>query len=187
MTVIQSDVTATAPTDEDRFTSLIPCINCVMDTSSTLPLLTPKIQMPCACSICGGFFTSTAQSPMDITSTGLWHSVSSALLLWRRAGNSLDSVDKMPSMSEEHLLGIRLYSQTERRDLVPNVRVIGTIHDGESLIVEHSDGSTSVSVVSVVPLCRPRERKGRRVSFAKIVSSVGTACRLMLVSGSSSA
>ncbi|WP_435193579.1 hypothetical protein [Streptomyces sp. NRRL F-5630] len=47
-------------------------------------------------------------------------------------------------MSEEHPFGIRLNSAAEMTALVSDARVIGTIHDGELLIVENSDGSTSV-------------------------------------------
>lgn len=47
-------------------------------------------------------------------------------------------------MSEEHLFGIRLYRTTAKADVAAGAREIGTVHDGEFLVMEDSDGTTSV-------------------------------------------
>lgn len=62
-------------------------------------------------------------------------------------------------MQEEHLFGIRLYPTADTADVVSGAREIGSVHDGEFLIMEDSDGTTSVCDVETgdrFPLNRDR-------------------------------
>ncbi|GAA4784376.1 hypothetical protein [Microbacterium gilvum] len=78
-------------------------------------------------------------------------------------------------MSEEHLFGIRLHPATAKADVVPGAREIGTVHDGEFLVMEDSDGTTSVHDSATgdrYPLNRDRRAtEGFLEAFAEYLSS----------------
>jgi hypothetical protein len=76
---------------------------------------------------------------------------------------------------EEHPFGIRLYPVTVRADVVSGAREIGSVHDGEFLIMEAGDGTTSVCDVATgdcSPLNRDRRAtEGFLEAFAEYLSS----------------
>lgn len=78
-------------------------------------------------------------------------------------------------MRQEHLFGIRLYPATARADVVSGTREIGNIHDGEFLVMENSDGTTSVCDVATgdwSPLNRNRKAtEGFLDAFEEYLSS----------------
>lgn len=78
-------------------------------------------------------------------------------------------------MREEHLFGIRLYPATVRADVFSGPREIGSVHDGEFLVMEDSDGTTSVCDVATGD-CSPLNRDRRATegfldAFAEYLSS----------------
>jgi hypothetical protein len=78
-------------------------------------------------------------------------------------------------MREEHLFGIRLYPVAVRADVVSGTREIGSVHDGEFLVIEDSDGTTSVCDVAT-GVCSPMNRdraaiEGFLEAFAEYLSS----------------
>jgi len=76
---------------------------------------------------------------------------------------------------EEHLFGIHLYPATVRADVVSGAREIGNVHGGEFLVMEDSDGTTSVCDVATgdcSPLNRDRKAtEGFLEAFAEYLSS----------------
>lgn len=78
-------------------------------------------------------------------------------------------------MREEHLLGIRLYPTPVSADVVSGTREIGTVHEGAFLVMEDSDGTTSVCDVTTgdcSPLNRDRRAtEGFLEAFAEYLSS----------------
>lgn len=83
-------------------------------------------------------------------------------------------LDRMQGVSEEQLFGIRLYPVTSRAD-VAGAREIGSVHDGEFLVMEDSDGTTSVydpATGDRFPLNRDRRAtEGFLEAFAEYLSS----------------
>ncbi|GAA3655141.1 hypothetical protein [Microbacterium marinilacus] len=78
-------------------------------------------------------------------------------------------------MREEHLFGIRLYLVTARDNVDSGAREIGTVHDGEFLVMENGDGTTSVcdpATGACFPLNRDRRAtEGFLEAFAEYLSS----------------
>lgn len=78
-------------------------------------------------------------------------------------------------MREEHLFGIHLYPETAQVGAASGAREIGNIHGGEFLVMEDSDGSTSVRDVATgdcFPLNRDRRAtEGFLEAFAEYLSS----------------
>ncbi len=78
-------------------------------------------------------------------------------------------------MREEQLFGIRLYPVTARDETVSGAREIGSVHDGEFLVMEDSDGTTSVCDVATGDCSRlNRDRtatEGFLEAFAEYLSS----------------
>ncbi|WP_425309074.1 hypothetical protein AADG42_10020 [Ammonicoccus fulvus] len=78
-------------------------------------------------------------------------------------------------MREEHPFGIHLYPATVGANTVPGAREIGNVHGGEFLIMEESDGTTSVCDVATghfSPLNRDRKAtEGFLEAFAEYLSS----------------
>lgn len=78
-------------------------------------------------------------------------------------------------MSEKHPLGIRLYPVTARDNVLSGAREIGTVHDGEFLVMEDGDGTTSVYDVATgecSPLNRDRSAtEGFLEAFTEYLSS----------------
>ena len=78
-------------------------------------------------------------------------------------------------MREEHLFGIRLYPVTVRDDAVSGAREIGSVHDGEFLVMEDIDGTTSMCDVATgdySPLNRDRRATESFLeAFAEYLSS----------------
>lgn len=78
-------------------------------------------------------------------------------------------------MREEHPFGIRLYPEAMRADVGSGTREIGSVHDGEFLIMEASDGTTSVHDVATgerTPLNRDRRAtEGFLEAFAEYLSA----------------
>ncbi|OCB56209.1 hypothetical protein A5722_15085 [Mycobacterium vulneris] len=83
--------------------------------------------------------------------------------------------DRIQGVRAERLFGIHLYPVTVRTDDISGAREIGTVHDGEFLVMEHSDGSTSVrdaATGAASPLNRDREAtEGFLEAFAEYLSS----------------
>ncbi len=83
--------------------------------------------------------------------------------------------DRIEGVREEHLFGIHLYPATVRTDVVSGTREIGSVHDGEFLVMEDSDGTTSVCDVATgecSPLNRDRRAtEGFLEAFAEYLSS----------------
>lgn len=77
-------------------------------------------------------------------------------------------------MREEHPFGISLYP-TATGEAVSGAREIGSVHDGEFLIMEDADGTTSVRDVTTgdrFPLNRDRKAtEGFLQAFAEYLSS----------------
>lgn len=82
---------------------------------------------------------------------------------------------RMQGVSEEQLFGIRLYPVAPRADVDSEAREIGSVHDGEFLVMEDSDGTTSVCDPATgdrFPLNRDRSAtEGFLAAFADYLSS----------------
>lgn len=78
-------------------------------------------------------------------------------------------------MREEHPFGIRLYPMAARDGAVSGPREIGSVHDGEFLVMENADGTTAVCDVATgdcSPLNRDRTAtEGFLEAFAEYVGS----------------
>ena len=78
-------------------------------------------------------------------------------------------------MRDEHPFGFRLHPVAPRTEAVSGTREIGTVHDGELVVVEHEDGSTWVRDVATgdsSPLNRDRgATEGFLEAFAEYLSS----------------
>lgn len=78
-------------------------------------------------------------------------------------------------MRDERPFGIRLYPVAPRTGAVSGTRAIGTVHDGELVVMEHEDGSTWVrddATGDSSPLNRDRgATEGFLEAFAQYLSS----------------